>query len=651
MLPLFLPTPPLPLSRARDARLCSHRRRPPLCCAPPDDDRPIGDPTWMNLARSLGASDSDPQRPAPVWKLPDDQPPLPAPDAESAWAAWNHAVANESRQPPAPPRDPQKETDFWRQAARDIPQPPVDAADAAQGADNAYQPIDPNASSTEIWRQARGVTGEMTSLQHRLRSDLDNFNPDENTDQYRAIARELVGPPDDPADVPAPVRRAPDAGEPATGSGSNPPRQDAEPGSGWNPDVDWMRFEDLRRDQAGKAAAEARRDVLRDAQKAKDAALDRLPAAQQDITYTDESGRELTPEEVDQARREGAMFVDEAGERIDAAKPSKPAQVPAFIANKFKAGATYGAGYAGIEDDVEALRKEGIPLRDPKADAERWRSAAKELNITADDDDDVALGAGAAVADDGASDAATDAGLRDEAQSEKDFDESSSWSQWREGEQRWQQAAETSPPRDPKAEVDMWRPSARQLTGETETAAADGAQGATEGESEEGNVWNSWRRANESWQSAVEEADKTSSQNQPAQSPPGLADAKPDWGAGLDGKAMSERTAWDNWESSNGRGFQSGSSLWWPSSPNSAGTNEREERRSSSNNADQWRSAAVELGGYSSDTSPDEGSSIVEKLRAQKMKRDSNLSFWKDIAKGFTQPNDAAAGDGPDPEE
>lgn len=603
----------------------------------------------MDLARSLGASNADPERPEPQWKLPEDEVPIQEDEAQSAWAAWNAAIVKDDG--PVEQRDPSKETDFWRSAARDI-SAPIAEESGEEGQEE--REVDNKESSTEIWRMARGVTGEMSTMQERLRIDLENFNPDENTDQYRGIARELVGPPDEPGDDVDPVRGSDDT----VGGGAEDSGVDAEAGSGWNPDVDWMRFEDIRREQAKKVDADAREDVIREAQRKKAEALEQLGKdtgqGQGDITYTDENGRILSEDEVEQARKDGALFVDEAGTHISGSKESKQpgsrasGQVPGFIANKMMSRGTYGPGYAGVEEDIQSLQKDGVPLRDPKADAEQWLSAAKELKTKIGDDniaasgDDILAGSSEVESED-TIEKVIHSSID---QGEQSFDESSSWSQWRDGAQRWEDAAANAEPRDPKAEVDMWRSSARELSGESQKRSTEGTNVEAQIESEDGNVWDSWRKANQSWQSAVDEADKASPESSTlGERQSASADSNSDWGAGLNNQAISERTAWQNWENKSGEGLQAGSSLWWPSSTNSAGAKDLAIRRSSDNNADQWRSAAIELGGYDSNPSAIDGSDKGEESRAEKMKDDSNLSFWKDIAKGLSQ-QDATSPEG-----
>ena len=149
------------------------------------------------------------------------------PTKSNAWALWNEALRNEAAQE-LKQRDPKAETDFWRSTAREL-----SSSEPVNPAEELSETLE-EANSEDVWRMARGVTGEVSDLQDRLRSELERYNPDENTDQYRDIARELVGPPDDPLDT-------------------EPKRVDAESGSGWNPDVDWKRFDDINREREADA--------------------------------------------------------------------------------------------------------------------------------------------------------------------------------------------------------------------------------------------------------------------------------------------------------------------------------------------------------------------------------------------------------------
>lgn len=657
--------PHRPRRACANGKTCLRRPRTRIISSiTPDEPREVGEPSWMDLARSLGASDNEPERAPPEWKLPDDEEMTSNENSKSAWDTWNAAISKEDR--PTEGRDPRKETDFWMSAARDISadvggETPEQSAE--QSSTDLTDSVEDATSSTEIWRMARGVTGEMSSLQERLRIDLENFNPDENTDQYRDIARELVGPPEEIEDKVKPARDLQGDADLPGGEG-----QDAEAGSGWNPDVDWMRFEDLRREQVKKLEADARKQAAQEAQEKKVEAIDKLTKHEdaaaansgREITYTDESGRVLTPEEVEQARREGAVFLDEGGSEIDALRDGEQfsrqtspnnngkqnvslpdGSAPGFITNRFKSRGTYGSGYSGIEDDINLMREQGIPLRDPKADAERWRSAAKELNFTVDEVDnteDIAAQSETedeilAVTQDEESKHETTAAVVESADSETDdSDESSSWSMWREGARRWQNATEDAKPRDPKAEVDMWRSSARELTEDEQTSSSPRSGNTVEQSSEDGNVWETWRSANASWTSAVAKAD-ANAEGQSTENRWASKDSKSDWGAGLDGKASSDRAAWENWSNASAGGLQSGSSLWWPSESES-GSNQFASKKPSINNADQWRAAAIELTGLN--TSQTAGEEVSGEARAQRMEQDTNLDFWKNIAKGMT---------------
>lgn len=615
---------------------------------PPADP---SDPVWKDLARSLGSSDPTPPRPPPEWKQLDDTPSARSEEA-NAWANWKSARAAQDE---LEARDPKKETNFWRPAARELTQPSSQS--------NASKDVTDDATQTDIWGLARDVTGEVSELQDRLRADLDSFNPGENPDQYRRIARELIGPQEDDWEIKSEenVLERPEAG----GWGG------ASAASGWNPDTDWKRFDDVRRDELLKKEKEAREVVARDAQQKRQEAYERLghgaeEQSADDVMYTDESGRVLSSDEVKKAIEDGAVFVDEAGKEIEGQKERdagvgmpeqndgdgkfstetgsfESGKVPGFIANRFSSRGTYGAAYAGAEEYVKELQEQGIPLRDPKADAESWREAARELNIDVgpepleltnseletDEESDE---------ESDESDEAVEAGqsdLKNTAEVVEQVDRgataaaaASLWSSWRQGNLEWEREAASAAPRDPKQEIDMWRSSARDLASELEVNAnvedSPSSSPSTPESKGESSAWGAWRNASARWESTLEDADESLSQ-QDSTNPWSSQNVKADWGAGLDGKASSDRSAWENWNKVTGKKTDVGNNFWW--SQTSSANSKTE------SNTEQWRKAASEvvqgLGvGGASGTEQNEVNS-----QSEAGSKDDTLNFWKDVAK------------------
>eukprot|EP00177_Eucheuma_denticulatum_P002704 GFKZ01004861.1.p1 GENE.GFKZ01004861.1~~GFKZ01004861.1.p1 ORF type:complete len:654 (+),score=108.58 GFKZ01004861.1:267-2228(+) len=634
-MPTLLFVLPLPRpSASRSIRVVGARRprKPTTCSSSPGFSSDPSDQTWRNLARSLGSSDSAPPRPAPEWK---DQQEAPTQVEAEAWASWQSARA---QQTPITERDPRKETDFWRTAAKELSESPQSLAGA---------PVDPNASSSEIWGLARGVTGEMADLQNKLRADLDRYNPEENTDQYRRIARELVGPAEDEWETisdDAELRRP-----------TPPDAADVSPASGWNPDTDWKRFDDLRREEALKIEKDARADVARDAQKKRDEAFgnfDGRTNAQRarEITYTDENGKVMTPEEVKEAIEAGAVFVDESGSEIlntnntfsgnsgegfqkkdtatNAFEPRKG--VPGFIANRARFSGTYGPAYSGAEEHIKELQREGIPLRDPKADTESWREAARELNIEVESDsvgtaDAKEIDQGDAIVQESVPTARKTDHQEPSSQSRDDrtidSDAAHSWKAWRSGNIDWMVRNADVAPRDPKQEVDMWRASAQELTSESKqlgkfASPEGGAEG--KGGLNDSTAWNAWRDAAKRWESSLQNTDM----NVRPEGDGNLWKTRnddADWGRGLNSKTSSDRSAWENWNKVKGRAPDPGNESWWPAMDY--------KDTASDGNTEQWRSTASELVGN-------------EKRSREGKNRGSNadgsnevLDFWKTVAR------------------
>lgn len=667
---LFLAPTALPSERkSQSVNKCPRRRTSVLAASvtpPADEDTP----SWADLARSLGSTDETPARPAPEWKLPEEDVSLTSAESSSAWSSWNAAKARK----PAPPkqRDPQKETDFWRTTARDL---------VSSDSSSAQQlPNSETASQSEIWRLARGVTGEMTELQNRLRADLDRYNPDENTDQYRDIARELVGPKSDEPWTDA------NAVRPGASSNERVGTEDAHSGSGWNPDVDWKRFDDLRRDEVLRQDKSARAEVARTADENRREALDRVSEAggegsSDNVSYVDEDGNELSPDEVQRAVQEGAVFLDEAGTEIDTGgtrdeslpnssasfgKLAKDEQafstlpdgsVPGFIANRFKSRGTYGAGWSGAEDEIRLMQEKGIPLRDPKADTESWLSAARELNIdvepgssynnldgetaSAQENDEVnGEGQGARTTGEDHSQWSSNADSELENLNDNPtLDEKSLWSGWQLSNEQWARAAQEAKPRNPKEEVDVWRSTARDLTETTSEGqeTLEAQKGKTDSETSE-SAWDSWRTADANWKAGI--ANDGSQDLQSTTSSQWTSKGEnSDWGAGLGGKASSERSAWANWNHATEGTFGGDSSLWWTAKADSVSKPASGIQKQPGSDSVDWIAAAKELTDpISSVPVPRGKQGSLDSTSAPLGERgnDSTLDFWKDVAKGLS---------------
>lgn len=649
---LFALSPALYQSKPHFSTLAACRPRRPLAplitvSSTPTPPADPSDPSWKDLARSLGSSDPTPPRPPPEWEQIDDTSSSKSEEA-TAWAHWQ---STRTEQDELEVRDPKKETDFWRSTARELTQP--------TSSSNASKPVANGATQREIWGLARDVTDEMSELQDRLRADLDAFNPEENADQYRRIARELIGPQEDDWEIKSEgnTLRRPEVGDWGGVSAA----------SGWNPDTDWKRFDDVRREELLKKEKEAREVVAKDAQQKRKEAYDRLgrgtnEQSEDDIMYTDESGKVLSSDEVKRALENGAVFVDEAGKEVETRKERdfqtgtsvqtggdgkfstetgsfESGKVPGFIANRFRSSGTYGSAYAGAEEYVKELQEQGIPLRDAKADAESWREAARELNIDVGPDpleltkselesNDEADG-NREVVEASPSDLKSTAEVAEHVDRNPTAAEAaSSWSSWRQGNLKWEKEAANAAPRDPKQEVDMWRSSARELANEMQVNIS------TEGGSEmspkapesegESNAWIVWRSASTKWESTLEEADESLLQQSPIR-PWSSQEAKADWGAGLDGKASSDRTAWENWNKVTGRKSDVGNNFWWSTTPSSD--------PKTVSNTEQWRKAASEMVrdldvGSASGTERDEVS-----YQSKAGNQDDTLNFWKGVAK------------------
>lgn len=573
----------------------------------------------MNLSRNISPSDSDDTpRPPPKWVYPEGEGDIPEESENKAWKAWNAAIDNDA---PLEERDAKAETDFWRSAAKEIGD---DQTSPSNQPDQTFQPPDDDiltnepTKSSDVWQMARGVTGEMSELQEKLRSELERYNPDENTDQYRDIARELVGPPEEPWENTDPKRSS---------------KADAEAGTGWNPDVDWMRFDDVRREQVKKAEQAARMEAQRVAREDLETAGDE---SQQNFSAVDD---ELTKTYTDQSVDES--FINNAS----------MSSLPGFLTSRMRRSGTYGGGWSGAEEEAQKLVEQGVPLRDPKADAEQWRGVARELNIDVKVDGETVITTDDQLSPEPESEADMDdlaTQLENTRLAEEDgqtsaetttTDEESSWSSWRSGAAKWEAASEKMEERDAAKEVDMWRSSAREFASGTPTPEPTGVETKPASEmakmnnppDSEGAIWDQWRSANTQWESSISAA---SEEVQPFNETTWSGSTESDWGAGLGGKAVSERSAWEQWNTVSDMGKTSDSSLWWKTRVDSSFETEGMPDRSV-NNTDEWRNIAREALNI-----PEKKVSEEPVSREERIEKDCTLDSWRSIAKDLIEDQD-----------
>lgn len=649
---------------------CTVRPIPRACSQPLEPAEPessASEPSWLQqLAHDISpsADDLDPPRPPPEWEYPEEDSPVDT----SAWGRWNDAMRSDSDD--VAQRDPKAETDFWRGAARDI----IDHDSIEPSPSTVSAPIEPtepidlsqaeDATSEHIWSLARGVTGQMSNMQENLKSELENFNRNENRDQYREIAKELTSPNNEkPLDDVAPIR---------------PESVDAEAGSGWNPDVDWMRFDDLRHEQEKALEKQNRQQAELDAR----ASWNEQTADMQDSSQTEAILEDNSPaaplSASDQETLQPGFFAD--GKGMD--------ELPPFLRNKYNDSGIYGSSWSGAEEEMENLKEQGVPLRDPKLDVDSWRSVARELNLDVNPDTldensqmvnfderpvvedqsdqevlssiesrnesveapshldvETAVERMADVTISEPSDISADtedldeshldgetasAGMADESISEpsEPFDDtekldiSQSWSQWRTGVANWQVSNENAPPRDPEKEVDMWRASARELVPDPSGNSTDSKSSA--GGESGASPWDQWRKANTRWEAAIVKADEKAWQESAiAESKLGNR-KKEDWGAGLDGKSSSERSAWDQWKSVSGHTNASDANLWWDTRSDRSFSSRGDAPQEESN---EWGSAAEDM--------PRSGSPINSATPLEENREEKSVSMdaWRSIAK------------------
>lgn len=442
----FVPAAALPARRAAPARLSRRARAPAVACA----RAPDGDDAWMDMAKKLErgrplgrafgfGSEPEPVRGEPEWVFPEGEdfstPPEGAGGAEAPddvlddpWATWRKA------QEAAPKgadgrvegegRDSKAETDFWRKAVAEVVEGVTGGGAAEDGAAGGGAgggegagreedilealPSDPK----ELWGKASRVTADVADLQESLREEIAGFNPLQQSDAYRDIARELVGPSGpDVADG-----EGLEAREDAVGGDGELGRarddfsaEDAAAGTGWNPDVDWKRYDDINRELQLKSEASLRADVQSEAERMRDDALasgglpgDQPPAQ----SYLDADGRVMSDEEVAEALAAGAVIIDEAGNEMPGGPvspdgfgtpqlplPETPPPVaeigvaptvafnPGVKAARRRGGRTYGADALDAEEEMAWLEERGFSRRDPEQEKAFWRDAAREIGM------------------------------------------------------------------------------------------------------------------------------------------------------------------------------------------------------------------------------------------------------------------------------
>lgn len=510
---------------------------------------PLGDPQWAELAQQITppVSGSEPTAdPLPKWTYPDGDPRDVGTD--NPWKLWENAVEKE-KSLRLTPRDVKAETDFWRGAARDLKsdatsqsaglqnnsdaagssesqlksnpftvrsestgnetpvppkqspfnvsppaQPALSSSKEVTGGPFSNEQAPPLSSSTDIWREARGVTAKMSSMQSELRQELDRYNPFESTDEYRQMARDLVGPAND---------------EPWEDKDPVPVSDQSEVGSGWNPDVDWMRYDDVGREKALKdpliqqrVAEEAARQPKRD-------------TFSSDITSEDTSNPAgYGPPDASDNTVEWATYTDQRPSSSDSTLSATGGnQLPGFLRNRMMSGSMYGSGRTDMQNDIEDLRRRGIELRNPKSDADAWRGIAKELKL------DPESSSGSETTPPSAESGAKNAGEPPiEEISEGDMvgedaapteSESVSWSRWQSSRDKWDRANKNLKPRDPREEVDAWRMSAKELlSGVDIPVEQNDAHGGTSGTNEESSAWSKWRESDDKWRDQVLQNEK-----------------------------------------------------------------------------------------------------------------------------------------------
>uniref|UniRef100_A0A7S1ET39 Uncharacterized protein n=1 Tax=Timspurckia oligopyrenoides TaxID=708627 RepID=A0A7S1ET39_9RHOD len=641
--------------------LCVNRCYNPLCVrtksrrfvmmagdSSKDQVSPFGEPDdWMKeFVKDLGpvypVAEENTDDVGPKWTMVEgtmesDE------ETKSGWEAWNSALQKEAEMEEfIEERDAKAEVDMWRSTARELGSTEsvssaerLSAADSTRFEKNSSSNEDlggvPNFpdiddilagkygetkrldefalesefSSSDLWQAARDVTSQSKNLEDRLRDEVTNYDPTEKSSDYLSAAREILGDPKSTGNVPSPP-------------------------SEWNPSRDWSRFDDVSRQNKLNAEKNRRKET--------EDSLRRKMSTDSSVEYVDSDGNVLSQDEVDAAFADGALFVDEiTGENVDLndlhgssevfdgyddqtsssdlvtaqdvlekslennfnlqeepeqAVSSIPAPAASFIQRLSKRdfGSTYGADSPGQIFSAEELEKEGLLPRDPLSERDFWKSSAKEIiaEVTGVKNDNVA--------EHEEKEKSTEFKTED---IEDESDNSSAWASWTNASQEWTRSIENGAQRDPKAEIDQWRSSAREVTASSGTQTGFSVNSSGE-----------------------------------------------DWGAGLNPR--SERSAWENWNDLSSPTSSLGGStispnLWFSNRPDTAKSMYSNPDVSESAKPEFWRDIARDLSSSESSSSTMHSDSITDQVQSditEEEATDDNdtVAFWRSFAKDMSPP-------------
>jgi hypothetical protein len=662
-----------------------------------------GDDSWLDMARALGGdtNEKEPVRADPQWEYPEGNnfsKPVEYADVdglESPWETWNAALERDrtAAEQELPTRDPSAEVDFWRSSARGISDTTASKSLAASSAPPTFNdiPSDPR----ELWGEASKVTGAVADLQTQLWDELENFNLNDGNTSYRDLARELRG--GNAVDDTPGSSSSTDASHSAVIPSSSDTQVKADldtddaatAGSGWNPDVDWKRFDDLAREEQSKNASLARDKARVDAENERVAGFEKngSPGDATDefssVTYTDADGRVLSAAEVEAAIAEGAMFVDEDGNDLSTEGyevpgataeewpspnnvlverdllPPNGTDIPKYaetdrptLVDRSESAARSSSSFQGAPAPAEGS-KESVEMQSSR---DFWRSAARE--VTTAQAGDVSSAPNGDVASAGPSTGSVEIrpgeisieATREVADAEsfekssdiptgevadRISDTSNAWSQWNSGRETWKEAIESAPERDAKAEVDMWRNTARAVVSKLPSSPGGPSKVenmATKGDVDsEDNPWSAWSAANLSWEQSLESSDESGSvggasewrdaarewspgrgldsgEENPAKEKDTVssADSGSDWGAPLSVEGTESGNAWSSWQGEDSSGVGTGRNAWWGSRQDVP--RKRSVTATSDADVGLWRSAARDLG---ADGGMTDGSGLV----------------------------------------
>eukprot|EP00190_Bangiopsis_sp_CCMP1999_P002207 CAMPEP_0198736874 /NCGR_PEP_ID=MMETSP1475-20131203/67578_1 /TAXON_ID= ORGANISM="Unidentified sp., Strain CCMP1999" /NCGR_SAMPLE_ID=MMETSP1475 /ASSEMBLY_ACC=CAM_ASM_001111 /LENGTH=1175 /DNA_ID=CAMNT_0044500727 /DNA_START=134 /DNA_END=3661 /DNA_ORIENTATION=- len=586
------------------------------------DDVGLGDSGyWADLAKDVVPSEAS-SEPAPVeessgpkWTYPEDVDPNDffnqSEDDKAAWGTWNSAIEKESTQE-LEMRDPAKEKEFWRGAAQELTNETTSQSgkdskksekEMPQTSETPEMPVIPN-DPTEVWKAAREITTETQAFQQALREEVQNYNPADEKQPYKNIAKDLL----------ADLQERKELNEKLKAEQNENMEDSKVSVNDWDPDRDWRRFDDVdaeleRQRQALENASKWREEMAgSEADSSVAPAPNTGAAPTSPIRFTDENGKLLSREEVDMLASEGAVFVDENGnpvdmsgslldsaessdesvsnddepasvgdEPVDTDKPVEPISFETTpsgapqgaaptIKRRFKSS-TYGGDRGGIEQDLQALESEGVGLRDPKADTDFWRGTAKELT-NSDGTTDGADSEGAK----------TDVTGKESASQEED--DKSAWDAWSNARQGWENDLDNMSERDPKKEVDMWRGAAQELTGGSSSSAP----------------------------------------------------AKKDWGSGMEGGSFS--SAWESWRESSPVQPTNKDQWWSNRSDNVKGRTNSDV--ASSSDPGFWS-------GIAKDMKPDEEKASEQAGDGDKKDLGESINMWLDFAKSVKIEDDSSS--------